>query len=441
MRVFILGAGASHHAGYPLAADLGRRLAAWITTLPPGHDYRAYLRQVAELYGGLDDFEAILGDLMTLRPGSPTLTLPPAFLPPLLTNLTEAIRDYFNSIRAGPAPLYDKLAQIIRPGDSVITFNYDLAVERALCTAGLWDVRTGYGFNIGDSDRRSPVEIIKLHGSTNWRALLFGGRTRGTFQRGLDSLGHRAIVPCSDLEYLGHHESVDPLSVKLQTGASLPAMIMPAVPKRFHFETSLGIEWKGFWDVLWDRAKDALEGADELVIIGYSMPTIDERSQDMLLDTQNKSVRLSICCGKATARLKEELRGRGFNRLQPAATTFDDFLMAEAGGIDIETAQPGLLVAGRASGQNNAASAKATVLPVQRILMAAAKLRHDGRATLSIEGTPLQDQILTVDQLQRQLRGNGAFSENIEKFVGTLQATGSAEIRQPKLMNTCFTLG
>jgi hypothetical protein len=358
LRVFVLGAGASYHAGYPLAADLGRRLAGWITTLPPGHGYSIYLRQVAELYGGLDDFEAILRDLMTRRPGSPALALPPAFLPLLLTNLTEAIRDYFDSIRGGPSPLYDKLAQIIRPGDSVITFNYDLAVERALCTAGLWDVRAGYGFNIGDSDRRSPVETIKLHGSTNWRALLFGGRTRGTFQGGLDSLGHRAIIPCSDLEYLGYHESVDPLSVGLRTGASLPAMIMPAMPKRFHFETSLGIEWKVFWDVLWDRAKDALDGADELVIIGYSMPTIDERSRDMLLDTQNKSVRLSICCGKATARLREELSGRGFNRLQPAASTFDDFLMAEAGGAGIGTASPRLLAADRAGGQNSAASSK-----------------------------------------------------------------------------------
>jgi hypothetical protein len=48
---------------------------------------------------------------------------------------------------------------------------------------------------------------------------------------------------------------------------------------------------------------------------------------------------------------------------------------------------------------------------------------------------------LTVDQLQRQLRGNGAFSENVEKLVRTLQATGSAEIRQQKLVAKFFALG
>ena len=442
MRVFVLGAGASYHAGYPLAADLGRRLAGWITTLPSGHDYRIYLKQVAELYGSLDNFEVILGDLMTRRQGSPAMAVPAGFLPPLLSNLTEAIRDYFDSIRGGPAPLYDKLARIVRPGDSVITFNYDLATERALCTAGLWDVRTGYGFAIGDSDQPSPVEIIKLHGSTNWRALLFGGRAMGGFVANGGSLGHRpALFFRPDLEYLGYPDFVDPLCAHLDSAPSLSAMVMPALPKHFYFETSFGKEWKPFWDSLWARARRAIGKADELVVIGYSMPTIDERARTMLLDTRNKSVRLSICCGKATAGLEEEFRDHGFRRFQPVATSFDDFLKAEAAGTDIDVGRPSSLAAIQASGLERTVSVKATVFPAQRILTATAKLRPDGKAVFSIEGTPMQDQILTLDQIQRQLRANGAFSENIEKFVGTLHATGLAEIRQRKLITTCFTLG
>ena len=65
MRVFVLGAGASHDAGYPLAAEMGKGLAAWITTLSSEHKYRSCLDQIAGLYGELDDFEAILADLMT----------------------------------------------------------------------------------------------------------------------------------------------------------------------------------------------------------------------------------------------------------------------------------------------------------------------------------------------------------------------------------------
>jgi len=285
------------------------------------------------------------------------------------------------------------------------------------------------------------VEIIKLHGSTNWRALLFGGRNRGTFQGGPDSLGHRAVIPCSDLEYLGYHESVDPLSVTLRTGASLPAMIMPAMPKRFHFGTSLGIKWKGFWDDLWDRARNAVAGADELVIIGYSMPMIDERSRDMLLGTQNKSVLLSVCCGRTTGTIEEEFRDRGFDHIRSIARTFDDFLVAETAGTDIDSGSPTTLAAAQGRGPERTKPVDATVLPVQHTLIAAAELRQDGKAVLSIEGTPIQDQILTVDQLQRQLRANGAFSDKIETFVGTLRSTGRAGIRQPKLMTNFFTLG
>jgi hypothetical protein len=57
MRVFVLGAGASFHAGYPLAAEMGKRLAAWVETLPPDHQYRSWLKQIADLYGALDEFE------------------------------------------------------------------------------------------------------------------------------------------------------------------------------------------------------------------------------------------------------------------------------------------------------------------------------------------------------------------------------------------------
>ena len=58
---------------------------------------------------------------------------------------------------------------------------------------------------------------------------------------------------------------------------------MPALPKLFHIETPFGNEWEGFWDRLWQRAERAVERADELIVIGYSLPREDERARDMLL--------------------------------------------------------------------------------------------------------------------------------------------------------------
>ena len=321
---------ASVHAGYPLAADLGKGLAAWIRTLPSEHQYRHRLSRIVDTYGALDDFESILADLMTCAPGSRAASLG-AMRPNLLSDLKQAIPDYFDVIRSAPAVLYDKLACLIRPGDVVITFNYDLGVERALCAAGLWDIKKGYGFPVDAGDTPSLVEVLKLHGSTNWRALLFGGKT-GYSAGVANSVGYRPVLFFQpDLAFLGYPDFTDPQCRGLDRAASLPAMIMPALPKEFHFRTEYGLEWKGFWDHLWGRAAGAISRADNIVVIGYSLPLVDERARDLLLGTSNKSVRITICCGNATARLEEEFRQHEFSGIESVAATFDGFLASEKG--------------------------------------------------------------------------------------------------------------
>lgn len=440
MRVFVLGAGASRHAGYPLAAEMGKNLAAWVATLSSEHKYRSCLEQIAGLYGKIDDFEAVLADLMTHAPGSRAAGLG-VKLPYLLSDLQEALRDYFDTIRSTPAPLYDKLARVLRRGDLIITFNYDLGIERALHAAGLWGIKTGYGFAI-EHGEPSPVEVLKLHGSTNWRALLFGGRTgTGFFVGDGTSLGDRPVLFFRpDLEYLGHQDFVDPRCADLDTAPSLPAMIMPALPKHFHFVTTFGQEWKGFWDDLWQRAECAIRTADEVVVIGYSMPTVDERARTMLLGTRNKTIRVSICCGKATTNLEQEFRDHGFSCIQPVASTFDGFLMDETAGGDSD-AGTAISQAAASGSEGKKARPEATINSAQCILSATARLRDDGMVIYSQENTPIQDRVLRLDQLRMQLSCNGAFSDNVEKFVSTLLATGFAEIRQQKLMTKFFTAG
>jgi hypothetical protein len=441
MRVFVLGAGASHHAGYPLAAEMGNSLAAWANALSSKHQHRSRLEQIADLYGGLEDFEAVLADLMTCPSGSRAEALG-VTRPYLLSDLIEALRDHFDAIRSTPAPLYDKLARVLRPGDFVITFNYDLGVERALHTARLWDIKTGYGFPIAEGE--SPVEVLKLHGSTNWRALLFGGMTgsfAGSFVGNGTGLGDRPVLFFRpDLEYLGYQDFVDPHCSGLETAASLPAMVMPALPKEFHFATNFGEEWKPFWDRLWQRAERAIETADEVVLIGYSMPTVDERARAMLLGAQNKTVRVSICCGEATANLEQEFRDHGFSGIQTVASTFDAFLKGETAGGDSD-AGTAISQAAISGAGGKKARPEATINPAQSILTATARLRDDGMVIYSQENTPIQDRVLRLDQLRMQLSCNGAFSDNVEKFVSTLLATGLAEIRQQKLMTQFFTVG
>ncbi len=328
MRVLVLGAGASGHAGYPLAAGLGKSLATWIT-LPTADEHHACLKQITDLYGVLDDFERILADLMTCPPGSPAEALGPT-RPYLLSNPKEAIRDYFDSIRSAPAAHYDELARVLRPGDTVITFNYDLGIERALRAAEKWDIKTGYGFSIDDREKPSPVNLLKLHGSSNWRALLFGGRT-GSFVGNGSSLGTRPVLYFrSDLEYLGYGDFVDPNCSRCIDSATLPAMIMPALPKTFYFQTTFGQEWEDFWNRLWQCAERAAASAEDLVVIGYSLPAADERARAMLLDSANKAARLTVCCGDDTTRLEREFRDHGFSDIRGGTPRFEDFLARAA---------------------------------------------------------------------------------------------------------------
>jgi hypothetical protein len=84
---------------------------------------------------------------------------------------------------------------------------------------------------------------------------------------------------------------------------------------------------------------------------------------------------------------------------------------------------------------------EATINPSQKILAATARLRDDGMVIYSQENTPIQDRVLRLDQLRMQLSCNGAFSDNVEKFVSTLLATGFAEILQQKLMTKFSTAG
>lgn len=326
MKVVILGAGASVHVGYPLAAEMGTRLAAWVDTLPPNHDLRWAIEKVREEYKGLDEFESILADLMS-RPTAQNPTVFERMRPYILSGLQEGLRQYFDTIRVNPAPLYNELARALDPGDCVITFNYDLSVEKALRGRNLWRVSTGYGFPIEGDEGESPVEVLKLHGSTNWRALLFEGRQRGGFIVNGVSLGYRPVLFFrSDLDYLEYPSFVDPKCASMDSAATNPVMILPALPKQFYFETSFGKEWQEFWSTLWDRAQKMLEVADDITVIGYSFPAADEAARNLVFGLRNKTAKLRVCCGNASARIREEFRSNGFSPDDAAPITFAGYV-------------------------------------------------------------------------------------------------------------------
>lgn len=323
MTTFVFGAGASAHAGYPLTKDLGPKLLGWIRGNPGPANYIYWPDPGSlEAIGPIDDIEGFITKLEACeKPGA------------LLAGLREALCHYFDSLKPPEAELYRAFAnEIVRPGDVIISFNYDTSLEVELRRARKWEVSNGYGFDIGIPEMpKSPVKLLKLHGSTNWMDLLFGGLKGGQFACGLgDSRGERPVFPWG-LDDLGYPGVKDP---KWREGGvdRSGSMVLPSMKKKFYVETSLNPrERQEFWNSLWHQAAHALRRADRVEIIGYSLPPADSEARDLLLKNSNPRCAVSVCCGSDTDRIVGEFvaSGRLHEKVSSGFRSFENWVASQ----------------------------------------------------------------------------------------------------------------
>jgi hypothetical protein len=66
--------------------------------------------------------------------------------------------------------ILNRWSELLLKGDIIISFNWDLLHEAHFWRAGKWHYADGYGFTCSDAPKkiRSPIKILKLHGSVNW---------------------------------------------------------------------------------------------------------------------------------------------------------------------------------------------------------------------------------------------------------------------------------
>jgi hypothetical protein len=249
--------------------------------------------------------------------------------------LKNAVREWFAEIQRGAAlksSAYQDFARnVVAKGDCIVTFNYDVSLERELRMAGKFEVGDGYGRPFEGLPGKSDTKVLKLHGSTNWLALLFGGMTSGSsaFQPG-NTLGARPAIPKNELSFLGYTDAVDPAFGK--GGAALPVMIFPARSKDFNFAASTGIEYAGFWDDLWERANAAVQSAARVVICGYSLLPVDERARTLLLTAPKKNAEIVVASGEDTERIAQDYREGGYARAAAADEVFFQRWVASLAG-------------------------------------------------------------------------------------------------------------
>jgi hypothetical protein len=330
MTTYVLGAGASVHAGYPLAADLGNKLRAWTSrNRPEGYDYWTGIDELHALYGGLGNIEEILTDLDDPPSGSRASGLDPSVRERLLRNFLVALREFFDHLSMGHATLYRCFArERVRKDDVFITFNYDAELERELKKIELWEIGDGYGFPI-ELPRipRSKVTVLKLHGSINWFGLIMGGILGASSPP--STFGSRPVILRQrDLEYLGYPAGVhDPQCAGATIAHAAPGIILPLHHKRFYWKTIFGSEWEPFWNDLWEQAGCALQSSEGIVIIGYGMANVDERARTLLLENANRHARITLFCRQRTIGIRDEFAAHGFQHVEtPGDGTFERYL-------------------------------------------------------------------------------------------------------------------
>src|SRR5882724_5087303 len=128
MITYVLGAGASLHAGYPLCSALWSEMAGWvIESQPADSQYRKAIAAVVALNGPVVDVESVFTDL-DLGQGA-FQAMADDKRNELKWHIRSCLKDYFRSIcnkRLG-APLYNTFAGKLEKGDCIITFNYDVS--------------------------------------------------------------------------------------------------------------------------------------------------------------------------------------------------------------------------------------------------------------------------------------------------------------------------
>ncbi len=287
--VFILGAGASRHTGAPLMNDFLDKAEdlLWEKKLEHNEElFRKVFEAIAKLRGiyaktnlSMDNIE----DVFSIFEMSKTLSKLGDLSPEKIEELYNSIKVFiavtleetilFDSGQSNPGyqPTSDYLAFALLLKDlekihkkrdsklrsSIITFNYDLALELSLHNQTI-----NYKYCLSDEVAEQGYPILKLHGSLNW------GRCKYCKKTGFnDVFGNNYRYSLgSKIPFQGHPEDIICKNCNKMIGEKEPDIIPPSWNK---ITTSANIK------NVWKKAAEELHEAKEIVVIGYSLPETD----------------------------------------------------------------------------------------------------------------------------------------------------------------------
>lgn len=339
-KVYILGAGASHGAGFnsyrnirpPLLKDFFKTFAEF--------DYfRKYEREVMSLW---DFFNSTFGWTRdALEAGNPDIEVVldsfdnrlneiglhhdlPDYLKEgmqcrhfkrfVIELIAEALhRTTWENLRPPQCPYHESIAKHLNPGDLIINLNYDLIMDMALISHN-WDWINGYALPFAHCYRNhinkwekvtarnsNQFYYLKLHGSLNW---FFG--TDVVEEREGDTKRHSDINAKDKLHLVNPTSWYEvPRLRTAQFGASYGSGNL-----RFFIQRLIvGPGRKRKYDVLeplWDIAEKQLKNVTQVFVVGCSLRENDKRLSCLL----RNNIRWSSLENFVVVDPKEEIKSR-----------------------------------------------------------------------------------------------------------------------------------
>jgi hypothetical protein len=293
--VYVLGAGFSHNFNrdmFPLVRNFLKTAKANFRYVPEQqHTELAFLIYKYFHNDESSDIERVLSFLST--PSLEHRTTRREHRSILYDELVEIIVGVLSDASKSEAEsqevrkTYDRFAAHLSSKETtVITFNYDLLIDNLLMQTGQWHRYDGYGVNIPMVDDAMPtprhtfirqptprltlanVSLLKLHGSINWGTPTIHDHTETIYQ-----------IP------VGEGISMDDFVVQTDLGSPFtlyfkPVIIPPILDKTFWLRHPA-------FKVLWNMAMEAIDDADSITFIGYSLPVTDFMAEFMFRQAIN----------------------------------------------------------------------------------------------------------------------------------------------------------
>lgn len=237
----------------------------------------------------------------------------------LLNLLNSVLAKTTNPLRVGPRSLFyrfllSELNNVAAPDDmTVITFNYDLLVEKTLDEIAVANGQEFFQFpdcyrlnNIVSTNPinglaqfqnqgkgHSGVAVLKLHGSMNWLSRHTSNEPKPRTLFAPNREIHIADSPIISTSMTWRR--------KRRTVYMKPIIVPPVSGKRGMMHTEFG--------PLWEKAALSLREADRVVVAGYSCPPLDIEARMLLSENlrHNSSKKLYIIdpCAESAAKFIE----------------------------------------------------------------------------------------------------------------------------------------